>query len=109
MHADYKKFAYRRSSVANIQRYMLDCVLESDKKAAEEVICEEVPRAESVVPQEEHMFVFELLQKLENDFRHQMNQFKMVRTRGESALSEEVSGEKVKASVRRGRKAAKGR
>lgn len=73
---DYKEHAYERTIVQQMQRILLDRYVVSDSPPKETLVCEEVFRSESEIPQDALMKVFEKLQLWENDARTKMNAFK---------------------------------
>jgi hypothetical protein len=73
---DYRDHAYKRTIVQQLQRLMLDNYIASDSPPKETLICEELPRHESEVPQEALMSVFNDLQLWENDQRTKMSAYK---------------------------------
>ena len=76
MSSGYKDHAYERTIVQQLQRVMLDRYISSDSPPKEGLICEEVFRSESDIPQDALLKVFEKLQLWENDQRAKMNSFK---------------------------------
>jgi hypothetical protein len=77
--SEYKDHAYERSAVATIQRILLDRFLQSDTPPKETMVCEEVPRFESEIPQYVLLRILTKLQLWENVERQKMNEFRMVR------------------------------
>jgi hypothetical protein len=79
---EYRDHAYKRTIVQQMQRILLDRYIASDSPPKETLLCEEVFRSESEVPQGALMEVFEDLQRWENDQRTKMNAFKWRREDG---------------------------
>ena len=79
MSESFNKHAYRRTIIATLQRVMLDRFIQSDSstKNMEQMICEEVPRSESVVPQQALIDFFNELQLEENEERQLLGSFQM--------------------------------
>lgn len=70
---DYRDHAYERSIVATLQRILLDRFIRSDSDAKEQIVCEDMPRGESLVPQEHLVKALNRLQSWENHVRQKMN------------------------------------
>jgi hypothetical protein len=75
----YNHHAYHRATTARLQQFLLDNYVASDTPPSGEIICDEVFRSDSVVPQEELMSYMEMLQRIEAFHRGKMNEYKFVR------------------------------
>jgi hypothetical protein len=80
MSAEYARHAYTRTILAELQRYLADrYMVLSDAPPIDRLVCEEVFYAEHVVPQDAFHDVLELLQRLENAERQQMQEYRLER------------------------------
>lgn len=75
---EYYRVARSRSVVDYLKRCLLK-TLDADIPASEVVICEELPRNESEVPQEDLTAMMSILERWENNERQKMNRFSHVR------------------------------
>jgi len=89
--SEFRDHAYDRTIIATLQRVMLDRYIQSDTPPKESIVCEEVPRGESEIPQDALMRIFTKLQLWENDERQKMNEFRMVRVAMPPFLAKETA------------------
>ena len=82
----FKAHAYERAVVQELQRYLLDRFVAADTPAKASLTCEELPVAESQVPQECFMQVFHRLTEWDSHHRTAMNRFQFVETSPADAL-----------------------
>lgn len=76
---EHRDHAWARTGIATLQRILLDDYIDSDTPAKKRMICEEVPRSESEVPQEALRLLLHKLELWENDERRNMSEFAMMR------------------------------
>ena len=77
--SEFRGHAVRRKILHYLQRVLLDNTIDSDTPAKEQIICEELPRSESIITQREITFMLDDLQVMENRERMAMNEFAHVR------------------------------
>jgi len=76
---DFKHHAQERTAIEYLQRCIKD-TLHAEAAPKKTLICDELPRAESVVSQDVLLHVYAKLAMWEEDARTQMGQFQHMRT-----------------------------
>jgi len=105
MNAAYKRHAYTRSILYELERHLMDRFVSVDAPAKAEIICEEVFYADRTVPQEALQDTVNFLRRMQDHERLQMADFVTRRSSEfDPALPKEVPNEQQKVRERRKRK-----